>query len=86
MAGIFFVIYSISDVLSGSIFLWYPSLFLGSYPRALSFFFLTVGSQVAGFVSFFASHDATIMAVSMAVCGLGTSSWFVNYQTIINIA
>jgi len=86
MAGTFFLIYSICDIISGSIFLWFPSLFLGSRARALFFFFSTVGSQIAGFILFFVSRNVILMGLSIGLCGLGTSSWFVNYQILINFA
>lgn len=84
MAGTFFLIYSICDIVSGSIFLWYPALFVGSRTRALVFFFSTVGSQIAGFILFFVSHNGILMALSIEMCGMGTSLWFVNYLTLIN--
>ena len=86
MAGTFFLIYSICDALSGSIYLWVPTLFIGSRSRALIFSFSTVGSQIAGFILFFLSHDLILMAISIGLCGIGTSSWFVNYQTLMNVA
>ena len=86
MAGTFFLIYSICDALSGSIYLWVPTLFIGSRSRALIFSFSTVGSQIAGFILFFLSHDLVLMAISIGLCGIGTSSWFVNYQTLMNVA
>ncbi len=86
MAGSFFLIYSLCDVSSGSIYLWYPDIFFGSYMKSMIFVTVTVGFQVGGYLLFFSTHDAVWMALSIGMCGIGTSSWFVNYQSIIQFS
>lgn len=84
-AGQIYLAYSISDIIAGLFFLWYPTLWFGSTVRGVAFVFFAVSLISGGFVGlFFVSGSFRLMATFGAICGVGTATWFVNYQTLTN--
>ena len=84
-AGTIFLVYSLADIISSLFFLAYPTICYGSRLRGAVFFCVTVEAQVIGFVGMFTATSFIRIAMFSCLCGMGSSGWFVNYQTLTNL-
>lgn len=85
-AGLIFLLYSLASVVGSLLLMFFPSLFLGSSPRAWAFLVLTVGAACIGFVLAFNLQNFWGMAILASISAWGTSVWSTNYRTIVNLA
>lgn len=85
-AGLVFLAYSLADVSAALFSLWHPLLWFGSLLRGSCFLIFAVLFMTSGLAGVFYAASVPMMALSGIVCGLGTSTWFIHYQTLTNKA
>lgn len=85
-AGLVFLAYSLADAAASLVSLWYPLIWFGSLLRGSSFFVFTVAFMTSGLIGLFYSSSVPMMVLFGIMCGVGTATWFVHYQTLTNMA